>query len=557
MKSLQKLHFYAYLILLVLTLLMATGTIIAVLTGDIGALSGGLAAFVFVVFAIVQVVCLAMYQPGLSVYKIGFYLMHVGLLVLLAGLAAYALVGESINVQVPISETGNYYRYVTNEKGENIDLGFAFKLDKFTLEKYESGSDKYYRTDMTFTDPTTLATEGDYLEVNRTLRKNGWKIYLMSYSDGVSTLRAMDDGRGNSIYNMVHTTYSAQGKTAGADIVDKVYADIKGKWYDYYLYNEDTNRLEPVSEEKISAIGGNLWAYTFRQDDYVLVYLTQSASAEKISGTGNDVLARVEEGYPDAEIRYYEFITDPYRTDYRSAKLLYTVDAPKVTTEDAPVTAPVTGETPATTPSTGDAESNPLAEITDQVHAYVCVDASGKVKVYILEEEITPDASYSTTEGGSAMLATLSEKYGKAASAPTFQIYDAKSGWYVTVAEEQVYAEEGVLNAYAVNMGDSLVIFVHPLSNLLLLKRDPGEYATVIGMVLVMLGGVMMCLIRGRKNKKVKDDGDDDQIPASQVPVTQVPAEEIPASQSTGNQAPPSRPSQSKKRKKAKGGRKR
>ena len=541
MKALQKFHFCAYLILLVLTLLMAAGVCIAVISGDVGALTGGLAAFVFVAFAIVQIVCLALYQPALSVYKIGFYLMHVGLLILLAGLGAYALGGESITVQVPISETGNYYRYVQNENGEDIDLGFAFKLDKFTLEKYESGSDKYYRTDVTFADPTTLATENDYLEVNRTLKKNGWKIYLMSYSDGVSTLRSMPMG---DVYSMVHSTYSAEGDSSGTDILNAVYADIEGKWYDYYLYNEENECFESVSEEKINATTGDLWAYTFPQDNYVLVYLTQSSFTETFSGTGNDILARVEESYPDAEISYYKFITDPYRTDYRSAKLLYTVDALETATEDAPVTAP----------ATEDAESNPVAEYTDAVHAYVRTDGDGKVKVYIFEEKLTPDASYSTNEGGSSMLATVSNAYGAAAIAPTFQIYDAKSGGYVALAEEDLVETVGVLNAYAANMGDSPVIFVHPLSNLLLLKQDPGEYATLIGMILVMLGGVMMCLLHGRKKEKDGEDGRNSS--ASPAPAVQT-AAEAPSSQPVGGKTPPSRPPQGKRRKKAKGGRNR
>lgn len=482
MKSLQKFYHHSYVILLLLTLLMAAGTVAVVVTGDVTMLTGWLATLVFVLFAAVQIACLALYQPAWSVYKVGFYAMHVGLLILLAGLAAFSLAGESITVQVPIDPDGRYYAYVQNEEGEEIDLGFAFKLDKFTLEKYESGMDKYYRTDMTFSDPTTLAEDTDYLEVNRTVRKNGWKIYLMSYSDGVSTLSSVRNG--SNIYSMVHSTYSAKGAQAGIDLINAVYEDIEGQWYDYYLYDETNETFVSVAESKISAISGSLWAYAFPEDGYVTVYLTQKdgAFAQKLSGTGTELLTAIKEAYPEATVSYYRYINDPYRTDYRSVSHLHT-------------------ENPASEPSTEEdsATENPVAEIATTMHAYIRVEENGAVKVYLMEEEITPKATYTSTEGGSSLLAQLSDAYGTAAAQPTFQIYNTATGWYSTVSRDEILQKTGELNAYAVNMGDSLVIFVHPLSTLLLLKRDPGEFATLVGMILVMVGGAMMCFFRRRK----------------------------------------------------------
>ena len=537
MKALQKFYHHSYVILLILTVLMAAGTVAAVVTGDINMLTGWLATFVFIVFAIVQLVCLALYQPAWSVYKVGFYAMHIGLLILLAGLAAFSLAGESITVQVPIDPDGRYFAYVQNEEGDDIDLGFAFKLDRFTLEKYESGNDKYYRTDLTFADPTTLAAETDYLEVNRTIRKNGWKIYLMSYSDGVSTLRSIRNGM--NIYSMVHKTYSASGKEAGASIINAVYEDIQGKWYDYYLYTEEANGFLPVTESKINAISGSLWAYTFPEDDYVAVYLTQKDGSftEKLSGTGSELIAKIEATYPEASVSYYKYINDPYRTDHRSVKHLYSQNPMGGTQEETPSAAP------SATPSTSEATTeNPVAEITESVYAYIRVEENGAVDVYITDEEITPSATYTSTEGGSTLLANLTEAYGEGASHPTFQIYDVATGWYTTVAREEILQQTGVLNAYAVNMGDSLVIFVHPLSNLLLLKRDPGEFATLIGMILVMVGGVMMCLFRKRKQPTEAPIIETASAPEPPRAV-EAPAQAVPAPK--------------KKRKSAKGGRKR
>lgn len=493
MKSLQKIHSASYLILLGLTILMAIGTVVAVIQGDVSILTGGLASTVFVIFAIVQIVCITLYQPGRSVYKIGFYLMHIGLLVLLAGLAAYALAGDSITVQVPISQTGNYYRYVQNEDGEEVDLGFAFKLTDFTVEKYESGGDRYYKTDVTFADPTTLATENDYLEVNRTLRRNGWKLYLMSYSDGTANLGALQ------LTPYISHVYSASGADAGISVIRQIYADLAGKWYTYYYYDEINGRFTAVSDESVGALTGSLWAYTFEEESAVTVYLTRKdgAFSETLTATGSEIAAHIAEQYGDSIVNYY----------------YYTIDMGRITEIDTDYL---------------------IGQCTDPVFAGIRVSQSGQVSVCVMKEAMTPDAAFTSAEGGSSLLADITSVYGASTITPQYRIYSPTISDYTAATEEEILAEEGVLNAYAVNMGDTLVIFVHPLSNILLLKRDPGEYATVIGMILVMVGGVMMCLFRGRK--KAKDETVSDAPSADQ---------------------PTAHPAQGDKRKPSKGGKQR
>lgn len=461
MKALQKFHFASYLILLALTVILAIGAAAAALTGSIDVLAGGLAVGVFVIFAILQIVCLALYQPALTVYRIGFYLLHVGLLILLAGLAAYSVAGESITVQVPINENGNYYSYVQNEEGEEIDLGFAFKLDSFKLEKYESGSDKYYRTDVTFADPTTLATESDYLEVNRTLRRNGWKLYLMSYSDGRSNMEA------NGLSKHVYEIYTAEGATAGTSIVEQVYSDVAGKWYSYYLYDEINGHFNAVTPEEISTLSGSVWAYTFTSDGAVSVYLTRKdgAFAKTMTATGSEIAAYVDEHYANKQINYY----------------YYTIDMGRITAIDRDYL---------------------VGQCTDPVFMGVRESSSGNVSVYVMKAEMLPDATFAETEGGSALLSKIETRHGKAADTPQYRIYSPSISDYTAATEEEILASKGVLNAYAVYMGDTPVIFVHPLSNILLLKQDPGEWATLAGMIMVMLGGVMMCLLKKRGTKE-------------------------------------------------------
>lgn len=113
--------------------------------------------------------------------KIGFYLTHAGAVVLLVGFALYDLAGESISATVPVgSET--YYSSIQRENGEICDLGFNFRIDSFVTDTYDDGSDRQYTADLSFADAVTLKIDTLQLSVNHTIRRNGWKIYLMSHT---------------------------------------------------------------------------------------------------------------------------------------------------------------------------------------------------------------------------------------------------------------------------------------------------------------------------------------------------------------------------------------
>ncbi len=473
MKALQTFHRISYLILLALTVILAIGVVIAVIQGDVGILTGGLAAAVFAVFAILQIICITLYQPELSVYKIGFYLMHVGLLILLAGLAAFAIAGESITVQVPVDNQADGYRFVQNEEGEEIDLGFAFRLDSFTVEKYQSGSDRYYKTDVTFWDVATHAQHKDYLEVNRTLRNNGWKLYLMSYSDGTANLAA------NGLASLVQKIYKAQGKEAGLSVIEQIYADLPGCWYSYYYFDEINDRFVAITPEEIATVTAPLWAYTVSEAGATTVYLTskEGSFAESISATGAEAVAHVKETYPGRPVRYYYY-------DMGSG-LRTSIDEDYVT-----------------------------GRYLDSLSVNIRAGESGQVSVYIMREALVPDTALSSAEGGSSLLAALYANRGDPAIAPQYRIYSPAISDYTATTEEALYSLGGDVKAYFVNMGDTAVIFVHPLSNVLLVKRDPGEYATLTGMILVMLGGFMMCFFGNHKKKA-------EASPAAPAPATE------------------------------------
>lgn len=115
--------------------------------------------------------------------KIGFFLTHVGIVVLLAGFALFALHGDTVTASVPIGGD-TYYSNIQRESGDLCELGFHFRVDGFSVETYEDGSDKQYRATLSFADPVTLRVETEEISVNHTVHRGDWKIYLMNYGGG-------------------------------------------------------------------------------------------------------------------------------------------------------------------------------------------------------------------------------------------------------------------------------------------------------------------------------------------------------------------------------------
>ena len=74
---------------------------------------------------------------------------------------------------------------------------------------------------------------------------------------------------------------------------------------------------------------------------------------------------------------------------------------------------------------------------------------------------------------------------------------------------------QGKVYGYALNMGDGALIYVQPLSVVLLIKHDPGELFTWIGMATVILGSILMCLVKGRKNSPAGDFDSPESTPLS------------------------------------------
>ena len=114
--------------------------------------------------------------------RIGFYLTHAGIVLMLAGFALFELAGDSITAMVPVDEKSpTYYSNIQRENGDFCDLGFHFRADNRNVEYYDDGSQKQYSAVLSFADPVTLKIDRQEISVNHPVRRDGWKIYLMSF----------------------------------------------------------------------------------------------------------------------------------------------------------------------------------------------------------------------------------------------------------------------------------------------------------------------------------------------------------------------------------------
>lgn len=134
-------------------------------------------------------------KPGRNWAKnIGKWAMHFGLAVMLIGFAVFEISGDTINARVPVG-SDTYYANIQRENGEVCELGFNFRITDFAIDYHDDGTEKMYRAGIEFADAVSLRVESDELAVNDTVVKNGWRIYLMSYSgDTVDLMFRRDPG---------------------------------------------------------------------------------------------------------------------------------------------------------------------------------------------------------------------------------------------------------------------------------------------------------------------------------------------------------------------------
>ncbi|MCX7982293.1 MAG: cytochrome c biogenesis protein ResB [Syntrophales bacterium] len=119
-------------------------------------------------------------KAGLSSY-LGPYIVHAGVLVLIAGTFLSSVFGIEGYANIGEGETIN--RIETGKKmGQTYTLPFEIHLKKFTVEFYENGMPKQYRSDLEIIKDDRRSIQAA-LMVNHPIEVEGFRIYQASYGE--------------------------------------------------------------------------------------------------------------------------------------------------------------------------------------------------------------------------------------------------------------------------------------------------------------------------------------------------------------------------------------
>ena len=220
----KKLSYVLYGILGLVLAALFVLTVIASVGGE--PWGGTVTVVVLLLLGLAIVISLVAFNPRKGAYSIGFYLSHLGIVAFLAGCLIYAAGGYSVTVAVPnggsvtsvveyqmmqmglssdqIAGLKGYYNQIPGDQIDEasgkklpVDLGFNLRITDFVTEYYDEAKQnvKHYEATVELLYPDGKQ-ETRTLAVNRTLRINGWKLYLMDV--GVDEIYG---------YEKVHVTF--------------------------------------------------------------------------------------------------------------------------------------------------------------------------------------------------------------------------------------------------------------------------------------------------------------------------------------------------------------
>ena len=110
--------------------------------------------------------------------RFGVFVVHLGVLLLIAGGLAGAIFGVRGYVEIAEGETSNTLAFRGGKPSQS--LPFSIRCDRFTVEHYENGAPKVFRSDLTFIQDGKTVRQGALL-VNHPIAFGGLRFYQASY----------------------------------------------------------------------------------------------------------------------------------------------------------------------------------------------------------------------------------------------------------------------------------------------------------------------------------------------------------------------------------------
>lgn len=130
-------------------------------------------------------VAVLMYTDRLTVRSAGIVALHFGMLFFFVGVLIFCLFGAKYDVEMTPSRENSYSEIHFMDKDNSytlVSLPFEMSLDSFEVVTYPNGADKEYNAVLTFTQKRSRLANSVDISVNKPVRKNGYKLYLMGYT---------------------------------------------------------------------------------------------------------------------------------------------------------------------------------------------------------------------------------------------------------------------------------------------------------------------------------------------------------------------------------------
>jgi cytochrome c biogenesis protein len=182
--------------------------------------------------------------------RFGVFVVHLGVLLLIAGGLAGAIFGIQGHVEIAEGETSNTLAFRGGKPSQS--LPFSIRCDRFTVEHYENGAPKVFRSDLTFIQDGKIVRQGALL-VNHPIAFGGLRFYQSSYGVLPGGRVALSYVRGNGKANERETAVGDRFALPGGEGEVEV-----------IRIENDLMRMGPAVKLSVVSPGGEVQFWVFQ-----------------------------------------------------------------------------------------------------------------------------------------------------------------------------------------------------------------------------------------------------------------------------------------------------
>jgi len=181
--------------------------------------------------------------------RFGVFAVHLGVLLLIAGGLTGAIFGVRGYMEIAEGDTSNTLAFRGGKSAQ--PLPFSIRCDRFTVEHYEDGAPKIFRSDLTFLEQGKVVRQGALL-VNHPIAFGGLRFYQSSYGVLPGGRLALSYVRGNGKMNERETAVGDRFSLPGGEgEVEVIRAE------------NDLMRMGPAVKLSVTSTRGNVQFWVF------------------------------------------------------------------------------------------------------------------------------------------------------------------------------------------------------------------------------------------------------------------------------------------------------